>query len=116
METFHKGNDLEKRIKSSFILKSKYIDKIPIVVFPYDTKAEKMLLSKNKLLIPKEFNMGQLIFAIRSRFVLKSEQAIILTVNGNLIPPQRSILEVYNEYQHEDGFLYVHYMLEKTFG
>ena len=60
--------------------------------------------------------MGQFIFIIRKRVELPAEQAIFLFVNGN-IPPTAALMSIiYNENRAPDGFLYIQYASENTFG
>ena len=48
--------------------------------------------------------------------IVSPEKAIFIFVN-NVIPPSSSLLsQVYQEHADEDGFLYVTYSSENTFG
>jgi GABA(A) receptor-associated protein len=47
---------------------------------------------------------------------LPAEQAIFLFVNG-VIPPTAALMNtIYEEHKDEDGFLYISYSGENTFG
>ena len=51
------------------------------------------------------------------RIALKPEQAIFLFVSKGTLPPTVSSLQaVYDSHQDEDGFLYMTYSGENTFG
>lgn len=53
---------------------------------------------------------------IRKRLKLAAEQAIFLFVNG-VIPPTSDLLSaIFDEHKDEDGFLYITYSTENTFG
>jgi GABA(A) receptor-associated protein len=53
---------------------------------------------------------------IRKRLKLPAEQAIFLFVNG-VIPPTAALMNtIYEEHKDEDGFLYISYSGENTFG
>lgn len=60
--------------------------------------------------------MGQFIYVIRKRIKLPPERAIFLFVD-NMIPSTSSLMSVVYEVQKdEDGFLYITYSGENTFG
>ena len=44
------------------------------------------------------------------------DKSIFLMINNNLIPSAKLISEIYQEHSDEDGFLYVFYDGESTFG
>ena len=55
-------------------------------------------------------------YVIRKRVELSSEKAIFIYVD-NVLPPTGEILSsVYEEEKDEDGFLYITYSGETTFG
>ena len=60
--------------------------------------------------------MSQFIYIIRKRIKIKPEQAIFLTVNNCLPESNAQIVQVYNKHKDEDGFLYIVYSSENTFG
>jgi GABA(A) receptor-associated protein len=61
--------------------------------------------------------MSEVIYIIRNRIKLDSKEAIFIFVgNGTLVPSNYSINEVYDTYKNEDGFLYIIYTAENTFG
>ena len=47
----------------------------------------------------------------------KSDQTIfIFTHNNNLVPSNWMVSELHDKYKKEDGFVYLFYSLENTFG
>ena len=60
--------------------------------------------------------MTKFIFVIRKRIKLESTQALFITINHTMVPAPRLIGELYDEMKDEDGFLYVTYTGENTFG
>jgi len=115
---FKNENSLDSRIKYSERLLEKYPECIPAIIVR--NKNDKILQDKDnkeKYLIPKNLNMTDIIFLIRKKIDIDSQKAIFLFVNGNiLVPINKSVIEVYNEYQSGDGFLYITYTSENTFG
>ena len=114
---FQEKHTLEERSLEFKRIHDKYPERIPIIV-------EKMLkatddipdLEKKKFLVPPSITFGQFIYIIRSRITLSPEKAIFVFIN-NIIPSNtQSVRSIYEEYKHEDGFLYCQYSGESTFG
>jgi GABA(A) receptor-associated protein len=60
--------------------------------------------------------VGQFVHVIRKRIKLTPEKAIFIFVN-NVLPPNPALMStIYEEQKDEDGFLYVTYNGESTFG
>jgi len=60
--------------------------------------------------------VGQFVYVIRKRIKLTPEKAIFIFVK-NTIPPTGAVMsQIYKEHKDEDGFLYVTYSGESTFG
>ncbi|KAL9285094.1 hypothetical protein ACSQ67_024533 [Phaseolus vulgaris] len=69
-----------------------------------------------RYLVPADLTIGQLVYVIRKRIKLSAEKAIFIFVD-NVLPPTGAIMSaIYNEKKDEDGFLYVTYSGENTFG
>ena len=96
-------------------LKLKYPDRIPVIVNK-SKNTDIDDIDKNKYLVPKNYTVGQFVYMIRKRIKLKPEKAIFVFINNVLPPTSASMDEMYNVYQSNDGFLYVTYSGENTFG
>lgn len=73
-------------------------------------------IDKKKYLVPADLNVGQFVYVIRKRIKLEAEKAIFIFVD-NVLPPTAAIMScIYDEHKDEDGFLYVTYSGENTFG
>ena len=73
-------------------------------------------IDKVKYLVPKDLTMAQFMYVIRKRMELSSNSALFAFVN-NTIPPSSSLLsDIYEQHKDEDGFLYITYSGEQTFG
>lgn len=66
--------------------------------------------------MPVDLTVGQFVYVIRKRIQLPSEKAIFIFVNDILPPTAALISTIYEEHKDEDGFLYVLYSGENTFG
>ena len=102
-------------------LLTKKIDKlwkkkrIPIIVEKYEG-CELPEIDKLKYLVPKDMTMPQFIFVIRKRIKLTPSQTLFVMVNNTLVGSSKLISEIYDELKDKDGFLYVTYTNENTFG
>ena len=113
---FKKKYTLKRRkVEASRILK-RYPTRIPVICERADT-SDIALIDKHKYLVPNDLIMAQFIFVIRRRLKLDAAKAIFLFVNNQIITPSNASLgELYEEYKSEDGFLYMTYSGENTFG
>ena len=105
----------EQRSFESNRIRVKYPDRIPVIVekSPISDVPD---LDKKKYLVPSDLTVGQFVYVIRKRVKLSAEKAIFIFVN-NKLPPTASLMStIYEENKDEDGFLYVLYSGENTFG
>ena len=73
-------------------------------------------IDKKKYLVPVDLTVGQFHYVVRKRIKLPAEKALFLFCN-NSIPANASLIStVYEEQKEEDGFLYLQYSGESTFG
>lgn len=107
--------ELEKRSAEAARIREKYPDRIPVIV----EKAEKSdipNIDKKKYLVPADLTVGQFVYVIRKRIKLSAEKAIFIFID-NVLPPTGAIMSaIYDEKKDVDGFLYVTYSGENTFG
>ncbi|XP_041991379.1 autophagy-related protein 8C-like [Salvia splendens] len=113
--SFKLEHPLEKRQAESARIREKYPDRIPVIV----EKAERSDvpdIDKKKYLVPADLTVGQFVYVVRKRIKLSAERAIFIFVK-DVLPPTASLLSaIYDEYKDEDGFLYMTYSGENTFG
>lgn len=107
-------HSLEERTNESEKILSRYPDRIPIICETLDKNAPK--LDKKKFLVPYDLTMGQFMFILRKRIKLKQEEAIYLFVNNTICTSSTIMNTIYQEHKDEDGFLYIKYNGESTFG
>lgn len=73
-------------------------------------------IDKKKYLVPSDLTVGQFVYVIRKRIKLAPEKAIFIFVDEVLPPTAALMSAIYEEHKDEDGFLYVTYSGENTFG
>lgn len=108
---------LNDRKRESEKIMTSYPDRIPIICERSDfADSSCPIIDKKKYLVPKLLTVGQFIHIIRKRMNLPPEKALYLFIKGT-IPPSSSMMEtLYTYYCDDDGFLYVVYTFENTFG
>ena len=111
---FKKKVCLQERMEKSKSIIEKYPNRIPVIVECKDDILPH--LDKSKYLVPRDITVGQFVYVIRKRIELKPEQAIFLFINNTLPPTASTLEEQYNLHRDEDGFLYIEYRGESTFG
>ena len=79
-------------------------------------RAVDAFFERRRYLVPADLTVGQFIYVIRKRIKLPPERAIFIFVD-NVIPPTAALMStVYEVQKDEDGFLYITYSGENTFG
>ena len=106
---------LEARTEESIKIMKKYPSRIPIIVEKC-SKCDFHEIDKRKYLVPKDLNINQFIFIVRKRIKLDASEAIFLMVDNILCPSNTNIGDIYDSHHNEDGFLYITYSSENTFG
>ncbi|KAL6937864.1 ubiquitin-like protein atg8 [Hanseniaspora osmophila] len=94
---------------------SKFTNRIPVICEKAD-KSDIPTIDKRKYLVPNDLTVGQFVYVIRKRIKLPSEKAIFIFVNETLPPTAALMSSIYQEHKDKDGFLYVSYSGENTFG
>lgn len=114
--SFKKENNYEKRIEVSNRLRISYKERVPIIVECAKT-ANNINLKRKKYLAPENISVGAFLNEVRKHASISAEEAIFLFCGCNvLVPTNSSIVNVYNKYKDDDGFLYFTIANENTFG
>ena len=115
MSTFKKEHPADKREQEAARIRQKYPDRIPVIC-EKDERSDIPDIDKKKYLVPADLTVGQFIYVIRKRIKINSEKSLFMFVNGKIPPTARLMSHVYDENKNEDGFLYITYSGENTFG
>lgn len=113
---FKKKKTLRERVVESVNIRNKYPDKIPVICERQGTNIPP--IDRSKYLVPSDLTMGQFLYVIRKRLSLDPSLGLFLFIgnDGTLMNGAKLISECYNENKDEDGFLYLKYSGENTFG
>lgn len=113
--SFKEITSFEKRVSESSRIRAKFPDRAPMII-ERAPGAHVPLIDKNKFLVPLDLTFGQLLYIIRRRLILPPEQALFVFC-GKLLPSTATLIrEVYNRHKDSDGFVYLRYTGENTYG
>ena len=108
MYKFKKNNKFYQRLEESNRTKKKYPGKIPIIINKH--KSSKLPnIEKYKFLVSEDLTVGQLLFIIKKQIKLKDSIELYIYINDLLPIVSSSVLEIYDKYKSNDGFLYINY-------
>jgi len=113
---FKKDYSFTRRHSEAMRIKEKYDDRVPIIVNKNPKCKNLPDINKKKYLVPLDLTVGQFIFVIRKRIELPPEKALFIFINNTLPPTSALISQIYADYADDDGFLYIVYSGENTFG
>jgi len=105
----------QRQIECNRVL-SKFPGRIPVIVQKNKKNNDTPKIDKEKFLVPGDLTLGQFVYVIRKRINLPPEKALFVFVNNSLPTTGTLIRELYHQYKDSDGFLYVIYSGENSFG
>tara|TARA_B100001123_G_C15278803_1_gene1013189 strand:+ start:1702 stop:2046 length:345 start_codon:yes stop_codon:yes gene_type:complete len=104
-----------ERIQESKKIILKYPTRIPIIV-EKNNDCDLEEINKKKYLVPRDMNLSQFVFVIRNRIKMEPSKALFIMINNSLAASGEIIGEIYDKRKDNDGFLYIIYTSENTFG
>jgi GABA(A) receptor-associated protein len=119
MSSFKKTHTFLERSEEVKRILKKYPDKIPIICEPNLNQIKFIntpTINKIKFLVPDDFTIGQFICVIRYQFHIKPEMGLFIFINNYIPSGSEYLYTIYNRLRDLDGFLYITYSFENTFG
>ena len=113
--SYKKEKTFEQRLNESTRIRQKYPDRLPVIV-EKRPGSDIQDIDKHKYLVPNDLTIGQFVYVIRKRIRLSPDKAVFVFVNNTLPPTASPIAQVFEDTVEEDGFMYVVYSGENTFG
>ena len=111
-----KKKSFDKRFKECNYMMGKYPESICCIIEKSNNCKKLCELKKNKYIIPRDLTISQIIYIIRKRITLDSRLSIFIYINNKIPTSNSKLYEIYEENKDEDGFLYIKYAGENTFG
>jgi len=111
---FQNNNSYDKRLGESSTISEKYPERVPIICERICKNVPE--LKRTKYLCPRDLSFANFMYVIRKRMKLEPEKALYLFVNNKMIPCSKVLGEIYEKEKDADGFLYIRYGGESTFG
>lgn len=111
-----------ERLELSQTLKVKHPGRLPIVLNTAQYRGELKPDYKWKYLCPEHYRLSQLFWEIiNNGLQISFKEGIHFnfydSTMRSIVPPMsHTILEIYNKYKSNDGFLYIYVSKENTFG
>lgn len=109
-------NDHLERVKKSQLILEKYPDRVPLIIQPSKSDRDSYPIDKSKYITPRDLTLLQLQQIIRKRVKFPAEKALFMFINNKIYPITSIIGSVYDTNKDSDGFLYITYCQESTFG
>jgi len=115
--SFKHTYSFDDRLRESTRIINMYPDRIPIICERFEKASRDCpFIDKKKYLIPPDLTVGQFIHIIRNRLNFPREKALFLFIDEIIPYTSQQISSYYHIYREPDGFLYIYYTLENTFG
>ena len=103
------------RISESTRIRKKYPDRIPVII-QRKSSSSAPYIAKNKYLVPNDMTVSQLLYSLRIKVKMEPNQALFFFIKDTIPVNSTSMQRVYEEHKSSDGFLYMMYDAENTFG
>ena len=116
MHSFKNKHSFKQRKLDCDQILLKYPDRIPVLCekHPYSKNAPD--IDKHKYLVCYDLTIGQFMLVIRKRMNVKPEVGLYMFINGTIYSNSTFLQELYLDFRDYDGFLYIEYDVENTFG
>ena len=116
VQGFRSKYTFEQRQEEAWRISQKFPGRVPVLVERGSASKTVPQIDKQKFLVPSDLTLGQFVFVIRKRMELPSESALFCFIGGSLPTTGSLMRELFGRFKDEDGFLYVSYCGENTFG
>ena len=111
-----KKQSFEERSKQSSSVIIKYPDRVPVIVDTNNNSNFNEQLDKHKFVVPDTLSVSEFIIIIRKRLKIDPTKGIFIFCNNSILIGTYSMRSIYDQYKENDGFLYLIYAAESTFG
>ena len=114
-KTFKQQFPVEQRTKECERVVTLHPDRLPVICERGNLEIQ--AIDKKKFLVPRTLTVGEFLYILRKKIKLRPEQALYISINNCIMPAASQSLDaLYSLYRDTDGFLYITYYGENTFG
>jgi GABA(A) receptor-associated protein len=103
VDEYRKATPTKDREEEAARIRARYPDRIPVVAYRAARSTALPHMDRNKFLTPSTMTMGEMVF-------------VFCGDTGILAPTSACMSDLYARHKHHDGFLYLTYCAENTFG
>ncbi len=115
--SFMNNHSFNKRISESQRIRAKYPNRVPIICEKDPRSLDIPDIDRKKYLVPEDLSIANFMYVIRKRIKIRPDKSIYLFIDNHIMPATAQLISIlYNDYKNEDGFLYITYAGESTFG
>ena len=106
-----------KRQDEAYRIMEKYPDRIPIICEKDKRSLDIPDIDRKKYLVPVDLSIANFMYVIRKRIKISPDKSIYLFIDNHVMPATSQLIsQLYTEHKDDDGFLYIKYAGESTFG
>jgi GABA(A) receptor-associated protein len=116
MSDFKARNSFVNRVAEFERIRQRFPGRLPIIVERALRATDAPPLTKQKFLAPEGMSVGQFLYVLRKNMELPAEKALFIFCGDMLPTTAMQMKALYHEYRDKDGFLYLSYSSESTFG
>lgn len=107
---------LEERKKESNNMMEKYPERKCVIIEPAENNTL-TVVKKRKYVVTDDMTLGNLQYFIRKSLKLPDSHTLIFFIDGSHLECGSELMvTLFNKYANKDGFLYIRYCGENTFG
>ncbi|XP_060532784.1 microtubule-associated proteins 1A/1B light chain 3C-like isoform X2 [Cylas formicarius] len=108
----------EIRKEEVMAIKTRFPNKVPVIVQRFHKERYLPQLEKTKFLVPQDITMSQFQTIIRNRIRISNpNQAMYLLINErSMLSMSLTVGEAYSEFSGPSGFLHITYASQEVFG
>ena len=106
----------EERFDEVQRIKKKYPEHIPVICEKERNSAGIASCDKCKYLLKRNMTICEFIYIIRTKIKLSPEKGLYFFINGVIPAMNEMMCTIYRNHKSNDGFLYMRYTSENTFG
>ena len=115
--SFAETHSFQKRYDEATRIRKKYPNRVPIICEKDHRSLDIPDIDRKKYLVPLDLSIANFMYVIRKRIKISPEKSIYLFIDNHVMPATSQLIAtLYEEHRHRDGFLYIKYAGESTFG